>query len=223
MTTTSVRQSWLNSIHSCFPTCHEFPLWHLMGQPKIIISFKVNPFHLHQPMLNHFELETVEGGYGGWHMLLEGRAQSDSYKCNYRAFIAEEKKKRKKKKQAFFFWAPPNMLSPQTRESYKQAALTPTWALAVICLECIYLILKKRRNWEEAHQWCCSGQCSGGGRRPLCYMALVLFCLLGGGSVTWPTFHLLCLFHCLLVLPEDDRSHNPSQTRGSRLSGSSLR
>lgn len=95
MSTTSVRQSWLNSIHSCFPTCHEFPLWHLMGQPKIIISFKVNPFHLHQPMLNHFELETVEGGYGGWHMLLEGRAQSDSYKCNYRAFIAEEKKKKK--------------------------------------------------------------------------------------------------------------------------------
>lgn len=52
-------------------------------QPKVIFSFKVNPFHLHQPTLNHFELETVEGGCGGWHTLLEGRAQSDSYKCFY--------------------------------------------------------------------------------------------------------------------------------------------
>lgn len=79
--------------------------------------------------MNHFELETVEGGYGRWHMLLGGRAQSDSYKCNYHAFINEEGKK--KNKQPFFFRAPSNVPSPQARESHKQPALTPAWTLSV--------------------------------------------------------------------------------------------
>lgn len=57
----------------------------------------------------------------------------------------------------------------------------------------------------------------------MCYMALVLFCLLGDVFVTQPAFHLLCFFLSLLVLPEDDTSHNLSQARASSLSGSSLR
>lgn len=54
-------------------------------------------------MLNHFGLEAVEGGYCGWHTILEGRAQAGSYKCNYYAFInggvgGEAKPKKKKPK-----------------------------------------------------------------------------------------------------------------------------
>jgi len=47
------------------------------------------------------------------------------------------------------FEVPLNMPLPQTREFHKQAAFTPGW------LECIYLILKKRRNQEEVHKTPC--------------------------------------------------------------------
>lgn len=55
-----------------------------------------------------------------------------------------------------------------------------------------------------------SGQCSGGGRSPLCYVAPVVFCLFEDGLGTWPAFHSLRFFRSLHVLPEGDTSHNPS-------------